>query len=189
MPRPPRAREPLKQAALRRFVEYGIHATGIRDIAKDAGCSEAALYRHWPNKEQLVGQLFQEHLESVVTLMRDHLGGPGDLASRVRAGCQALYTLYDEQPMVFRFVLLVQHEVAHYLPKDLDMPQDVLIEVFSKAAAEGETDGDPVLLSAACIGIFLQTATYVIYKRLDPPLIRYVDSVSAHALCLLRPSS
>ena len=55
-----------------------MHATGIREIAKHAGCSEAALYRHWSNKEQLVTDLFKEHLAEVVALIDsapDHLQG------------------------------------------------------------------------------------------------------------------
>ena len=63
---PPKAKQPIKDAALRLFVEQGIDATGIREIAQDAGYSEAALYRHWTNKEDLVLHLFREHLQEVV---------------------------------------------------------------------------------------------------------------------------
>lgn len=183
MPRPPKARQPLKRAALHLFVENGVHATGIREIARQAGCSEAALYRHWPNKDALVQQLFLEHLEHVVRVMRDALEGDTPLAERIRACCQAMYRLYDDEPLVFRFVLLVQHEVGQFLPQDLEMPQDVLIDCLERARSDGLCAGDPILLSAGCIGLFLQVASYVIYGRLEAPLLRHADDVTD---CVLR---
>jgi AcrR family transcriptional regulator len=185
MPRPPKAREPLKQAALHLFVEKGIHATGIREIARQAGCSEAALYRHWPNKEALVQQLFIEHLEHVASVMHGALLNEGELSLRIRTCCQDMFRLYDEQPLVFRYVLLVQHELARFLPEDLDMPQDILTQCFQQAKQAKQMNGDPVLLSAAAIGIFLQVASYVIYGRLPGPLVSHVDSVCDCTLRML----
>ena len=186
MPRLPKAREPLKQAALRLFVENGVHATGIREIARHAGCSEAALYRHWPNKEAQVSQLFQEHLEAVGDIMREALSKKADTATAIEDCCRAIYELYDSHPLVFRYVLLVQHEIACFLPADLDMPQDILERFFTAVKKSRETKHDPALLSAACIGIFLQTASSVIYGRLEGPLARYAGIVSALGLALLR---
>lgn len=185
MPRPPKAREPLKQAALQLFVERGIHATGIREIAKQAGCSEAALYRHWPNKETLVSQLFQEHLDHVIMVMHDARLAGEHLPEQIHAICAAMYRLYDEQPMVFRFVLLVQHEIARFLPEELETPYDVVIDILRAGQERGECRQDPVVLSAAMIGIFLQVASYVVYNRLPGPLTTYIDTVTAQAVALL----
>jgi AcrR family transcriptional regulator len=190
MARPPKAREPLKQAALDLFVERSVHGTGIREIAKHAGCSEAALYRHWANKEALVVALFQEHLEDVRGLLESSIAKESGLEGKVRAACRAAYKLYDEQPQVFRFVLLVQHELAKSIPADLRMPQDVVADLVRDAAAKGEipkpAKGEDVLLAAAVIGIFLETAVYVLYQRVPGPLSRYVDAVTQTVLRVLR---
>jgi AcrR family transcriptional regulator len=185
MPRPTKAREPLRQAALERFVELGIHGAGIREIARHAGCSEAALYRHWTSKEELVRSLFVEHLAEVVTALDDAIASDRTLPGQVAAACRACYRLYDEQPLVFRFVLLVQHELAHLLPPGLRMPQDVVADLVRAAIARGEARGDPVLLSAALVGVFLQTAVYVLYGRLPGPLSQHVEAVTAAALRVL----
>ena len=133
MPRPPKAKQPIKQAALQLFVDQGVHATGIREIAKHAGCSEAALYRHWNNKDALVLELFQEHLREVVALIDQPVAtDPGVAASsqqRVTDLLTRLCQLYDHKPLVFRFVLLVQHELARHLPHELRMPQDAIYDV------------------------------------------------------------
>ncbi len=192
MGRPPKAREPLRQAALELFVEQGVHATGVRDIARHAGVSEAALYCHWANKEDMVHSLFTEHLAEVVARIEAAIAAESTLETQVLAACRACYRLYDEQPLVFRFVLLVQHELASQLPPHLRMPQDVVIDMIRRAAARGEigaragTDADPVLMSAALIGTFLETAIYVGNGRLPGPLLQHAEGVSRIALRILR---
>lgn len=177
MPRPPKAREPLKQAALQLFVEHGIHATGIREIARHAGCSEAALYRHWANKDTLVHELFEEFLIDVVAMIDDALQDGDNPKAQLSAMITAAYQLYDNNPLVFRFVLLVQHELSKDLNDKLRMPQDALREYIEGLVKAGHCHGDPNLISAALIGIFLQTAQYVIYDRIPGPLSRYTDEV------------
>lgn len=190
MARPPKAREPLKQAALELFVEHSVHGTGIREIAKHAGCSEAALYRHWANKDALVAALFQEHMGEVRTLLESAIAKEATLEAKVKAACRAAYKLYDEQPQVFRFVLLVQHELARTIPPDMRMPQDVVTDLVREAVNKGEipklAKGEDLLLAAAVIGIFLETAIFVLYERVPGPLSRYVDMVALSALRVLR---
>ena len=184
MSRPPRARHPIKDAALELFVERGVHATGSREIAKQAGCSEAALYRHWTNKEDLVSSLFREHIGEVVERLDTALASAEGFADKIRAATAAAYALYDEQPLVFRFVLLVRHEQAEFLATDRPrMPQDVLIELIGS-----QVGNDPVkstVLAASAMGTFLQTAEFVVYGRLEGPLERYADQVSDLVLKLI----
>ena len=192
MARPPKARAPLKASALELFVERGVHATGIREIAKHAGCSEAALYRHWANKEALVVALFQEHLTEVRRLLDEAIAGAATLEEKVRAACRACYRLYDEHPRVFRFVLLVQHELSKSLPSGLRMPQDVVIDLVKTGITLGEVPrgakGEEPLLAAAVIGIFLEVAIFVLYGRLPGPLSRYVEPVTQSAMRVLKKS-
>ncbi len=163
----------MKEAALELFVRHGVHATGIREIARHAQCSEAALYRHWPSKEALITSLFEEHLAEVVALLDEAVSAPGDLAERIRAATTAVLRLYDDQPLVFRFVLLVRYEIAASLPDDRRMPQDVLEELM-----RAHDPDQAVLLAAAAMGIFLQVAAHVIFGRLPGPLERYCDQVT-----------
>ncbi len=186
MARPPKARTPLKQAALELFVDQGVHATGIRDIAKHAGCSEAALYRHWKNKDDLVVSLFTEHLGEVRAILDAAIQSETTLDGKVHAASKACYKLYDEQPQVFRFVLLVQHELSRTLPTDLRMPQDVVADMAKEGIKRGEAKGDPMLMAAAVIGIFLETAVFVLYGRLEGPLSKYAGPVAESALRVLR---
>lgn len=185
MPRPPKARAPLKEAALRLFVERGIDGTGIRDLAKAAGYSEAAIYRHWKSKEELVRSLYHENLAEVCRLLDEAIASTADLDGQVHAATRALYSLFDEHPLVFRFVLLAKHDldVAHDLT--VRTPLDIVQSLAQRAVADGRATGDPGLLAAAMTGTFLETAVFVLYGRLEGPLTRYADRVAGLALHLL----
>lgn len=190
MSRPPRAREPLREAALRLFVEGGIHATGVREIARSAGVTEAAVYRHWKNKDDLVVQLYHDHLVEVVALIDEAIATKPGLHDRLLAATVAAYALYDAKPLVFRFILFAQHEMAARVDPSWRMPQDVVALMIRDAIAAGESRGDPQLLSAAALGIFLQTATSVIYGRLPGPLSRHAAAVAdlIYAAVTAKPS-
>lgn len=56
----------------------------------------------------------------------------------------------------------------------------------ARAVARGEARGEPVQVAAALVGIFLQTATFVLYGRLPGPLSRYAEPVAAAAMRILR---
>ncbi|WP_263356172.1 TetR/AcrR family transcriptional regulator [Acidicapsa ligni] len=52
-------RDSLLQAASRLFREKGIDGVGVADIAKEAGLTHGALYKHFPSKEALAAEAFK----------------------------------------------------------------------------------------------------------------------------------
>jgi AcrR family transcriptional regulator len=186
MPRLPKARDPIRAAALKACVARGVHAASVRDIARDAGVSIAALYSHWPSKEDLVADIFRSHLAEVVERLDAAVAG-GTVADQVRAAAAAIFRLYDEQPLVFRYVLLVQHDQSAQLPAGLRMPNDAVIDLIRAAIARSEIPAcDPVATAALLVGMFLETATFVIYGRLPAPLAQHAGVVAEAALRVLR---
>jgi AcrR family transcriptional regulator len=190
MARPPKARLPLKLAALELFVEHGVHGTGIRDIAKHAGCSEAALYRHWANKEALVSALFREHLGDVRTILEQAIAG--EPPSRTRCAPPAAPATSSTMSSCRSSASSSWSSMnsPRACPSDLRMPQDVVTDLIKAAVANGdlrrEVKGEESLLAAAVIGIFLETAVFVLYGRLPGPLSRYVEQVTQAALRVVR---
>ncbi len=188
MPRPPLAKAPLQEAALRLFVEGGIDGTGIREIAKAAKVSEAALYRHWAGKDELVRQLYTTHLAVVCGRLDDAIATGRTLEERIRAAATAAYKLFDEEPLVFRFVLLSANDLRTALNSGATRtPFDVVTELSRDAVAADEARGAPVQLAAALVGVFLQTALFVLYNRLPGPLSLYVEPVTQACLRIMRP--
>jgi AcrR family transcriptional regulator len=53
-------RELLLKAALDLFASHGFAGTSVRQIARDAGLSEAGLYAHFPSKQAIYDELFSQ---------------------------------------------------------------------------------------------------------------------------------
>lgn len=56
----------IRDAALHLFSQRGFQATGIRDLAKDAGITTAALYHYMGSKNDLLFDLVQEGLRRLI---------------------------------------------------------------------------------------------------------------------------
>jgi AcrR family transcriptional regulator len=92
LPSPPRSRlsaearrETIFAAAKRVFGRSGYHATTIRDVATEAGVSEALLYQHFESKRQL----FMELVTTAAADLEARL-----LAIRPQAQLEATLTAY-----------------------------------------------------------------------------------------------
>ena len=58
-PRIVRSRQLILRAALAELGEVGYGAFGIESVASRAGVSKSTIYRHWPNKLNLIADAFQ----------------------------------------------------------------------------------------------------------------------------------
>lgn len=56
-------RESILAAAVQLFAEYGYHAAPLRDIARIAGIQAASIYHHYPNKQSLLVEIMQTHMQ------------------------------------------------------------------------------------------------------------------------------
>lgn len=75
----------IKAAAVRLFARQGYVATGIRDIAKEAGYSSTALYHHIPNKEELLVDIMRQGFETQIGNARAALAGQRSPEARLAA--------------------------------------------------------------------------------------------------------
>src|SRR6478752_4966354 len=101
-------RERIERAAIQLFVEKGVAATSVRDVARIVDISEGALYRHFAGKDELVWEIFERHYVAFASRLESLAAAEttarGKLAAMIRGFCQA----HDEDPALFRFLLFVQ---------------------------------------------------------------------------------
>ncbi|NLU66965.1 TetR/AcrR family transcriptional regulator [Streptomyces sp. HNM0574] len=81
MPTPTSTRSRILDAAERLMRTIGLARTTTKEIAREAGCSEAALYKHFTNKEELFVHVLWERLPRLNPLL-DELNAEGAGASR-----------------------------------------------------------------------------------------------------------
>lgn len=64
-PDPDVTRETIREAAIALFMENGIHATSLHDIAQAANLSKGTLYYHFPSKNSLVLDIAEAHFAEI----------------------------------------------------------------------------------------------------------------------------
>jgi AcrR family transcriptional regulator len=79
-------REEIRAVAIELFAENGVEQTSLRQIAERLGITKAALYYHFPSKDELLAELARpmvEDLEAFVGRARN--AGPGDARNVLEA--------------------------------------------------------------------------------------------------------
>lgn len=186
MPRGIATRNRIKQAALELFVAKGVLGTSVRDIAALAEIAEGGLYRHYASKEDLAWKLFSENYASLAKELGDLAKAKGDLGSRLGAMIQRFCRFFDEEPLLFRFLLLTQHQELPKLKSKTQSPVQVLHRLVSDARKSGEiAAGDADLLTAQILGLILQPATFMVYGLLAPGMQRIEGEILAGCLRLV----
>ena len=173
MPRSTGVKAKVERAAIELFAARGVDGVSIGDIASAAGVSQGALYRHYPSKDELASSLFAAaYLRMGAELDAIRRQQP-DLTSRIGAMVARFCALYDDDPALFRFMLLAQHGLLPGLASKQRTPVDAVTDAVAEAVRSGDLPGgsvDPVAAAAAIMGIVLQTALFHVYHRLDGPL-------------------
>jgi AcrR family transcriptional regulator len=75
----------ILNAAFRCFAKYGYARTGMTDIAKEAGLSRTALYKHYPNLEDVFRALSQRVNQGVRQAIIEAAATKGKLTTRLEA--------------------------------------------------------------------------------------------------------
>jgi AcrR family transcriptional regulator len=92
MPPDSGGREAILDTSAKLFSQHGYKEVSIRDIAQACGMTNAALYYHFKNKEDLFLAMLQRDHEQTLAALREAANGPGDL----REDLQQLVACYAE---------------------------------------------------------------------------------------------
>jgi AcrR family transcriptional regulator len=132
-------RERLRSAALALFVEQGVAETTTRDLAAKAGIAEGTIYRHYKSKDDLVRDLFQGHyVEFGRALDRIQAETPGSVDDKLAAMIEHMCALFDEDPTLYRFLLLAQHTALPNIRTQPTSPITIFTRLIEQAIQRGE---------------------------------------------------
>ena len=98
-------RENVVSAASILFMEKGIAATSMDDIAKAAGYSKATLYVYFKNKEEIVSILVLNSMKKLYDYISSALAQHESTEARYNFICRGLVQYQEEFPFYFRMVL------------------------------------------------------------------------------------
>lgn len=100
-------RRRLLEAASRLFGEFGYERVSIRSIAQDVGCSQMAMYRHFPDKEALIRHLCTELYRQFTTQLHEKFDYLSDPRERLRQALRNFVLLSVKNPHHYRLTFLM----------------------------------------------------------------------------------
>ncbi len=158
---PEPARDRIRRACMELMARKGVAGTTTQEIARRAGCSQAAIYKHWEGKEDLARALFDEAQARFLEAMEAGAGRRGSPAERVVGALQGLLDYARAHPAEYAFLFHVFHSdyarwlVAH--PK----PRDVVQRELRAAMAAGEVpEGNVSTKTALLLGMAIRLAFF-----------------------------
>ena len=119
-------RENIVSAASTLFMERGIAAASMDDIAKAAGYSKATLYVYFENKEEIVGILVLNSMKKLYDYISSALIQHETTKARYDFICRGLVQYQEEFPFYFKMVLdkiNIDFESKEYLPEERETYQ------------------------------------------------------------------
>ncbi|SEC44585.1 DNA-binding transcriptional regulator, AcrR family [Tsukamurella tyrosinosolvens] len=105
-------REQIIRAGFAELCDRGYEATTIADIARRAGISQGAMYRHFSGKRELLDEVFDYGVERMWDKIEPEellsAADPADavIAERISEAGRRLFQLLDEEPDLLRLLIV-----------------------------------------------------------------------------------
>ena len=140
-------RENIVSAASALFLEKGIAAASMDDIAKAAGYSKATLYVYFENKEEIVGIIVLNSMKKLCDYISSALLQQETTKARYDLICRGLVQYQEEFPFYFKMVLdkiNIEFENNNYLPEEKETYQigEEINEKIKQFLLSGMAKGD-----------------------------------------------
>lgn len=140
-------RDNIASAASALFMEKGIAATSMDDIAKAAGYSKATLYVYFEDKEEIVGILVLCSMKKLYDYIASALTRRDSTKARYDMICKSLMQYQEEFPFYFDMALgkiNIDFENRDYLPEEKEtyLVGEKINEKLKDFLVEGMEKGD-----------------------------------------------
>jgi len=183
-------RSELRSAAIRLGVRDGIDGASIRVIAREAGVTEGAVYKHFSNKDDLIRDAYSsivlEMARDKATLVRAGL----PFAAAVRAWIKFTYEYFDGNRDAFTYVLLMPHRMADRLGDPYTIQGELFNELFANAQGQSEViDMEPDLALTVFSGLVLGVPLKINDGSLSGSAEQYTDAIAEAVLRVFTPAS
>lgn len=127
-------------AGLTLFANRGYDLVSVRDISKEAGTSEAALYKHFKSKEEMALYLFRIILKTYTQAIKAiALDTEKDTITRLQEMQRYTYALYEADPESVQFALLSQYKFWKAMDEDLK-PHFWMQKILEEGMEKGEIE-------------------------------------------------
>jgi AcrR family transcriptional regulator len=158
-------REKVLAAAVQLFAEYGYHAAPLRDIARIAGIQAASIYYHYANKQALLVEIMETHMQQLnATLERvlQKYTNPEQRLYEAIASHIRLHTTYKAEFFIIDTeIRALEGENRSYILSLRDRYEELLQEVLQDGMERGIfRQSDVKVCSYAIIAMCTEVAAW-----------------------------
>ena len=172
------SRDTITASAIRLVVEGGARNTTIKAISARMNVNEAALYRHFKSKEEILSSAYVEIVDEMANQKRHLAKSVMPFAELVREWIELTYRYYDSNPDAFAYVLLLPP--SSITAADVSRVQGKLfMSILRRSLRNGELP--PMLPKVAYShfsGIMLNIPRLIYEGTLRGPARGYVDDAA-----------
>jgi AcrR family transcriptional regulator len=143
-------KERIARVAVKLFSKKGFKGTTIKDIAREVGITEGAIYRHFTSKEDIIRHLTRRITEDLNELINREVIPQKSFREKVAKLVEVLVRYAFKNPDSFRY-LTVYHILREEVPQE-ELPGRRILEIFRTAYTKGETDLIPEVALSMVIG-------------------------------------
>src|SRR3954467_7142144 len=123
-------------AASEIFVDRGYHAAGMDEIADRAGVSKPVLYQHFSSKLELYLAVLAQHVDNLVSGVRQALRTTTDNRQRLRAAVQAFFDFIEHDGQGYRLIFendyVTEPQVAAQVKVATESCTDAVFDLISR---------------------------------------------------------
>jgi len=152
----------LLAAASEVFVDRGFHAAGMDEIADRAGVSKPVLYQHFSSKLDLYLAVLQQHVDILVSSVRQALRTTTDNRQRLRAAVQAFFDFIEHDSQGYRLIFkndyVAEPQVAAQVKVATEACTDAVFDLISRDS--GLEAHRARMIAVGLVGISADCAQY-----------------------------
>lgn len=176
----------VERAALDLFSQQGVDGVSIKELAKAAGISEGAMYRHYKGKDELAAALFDTIHARLFELIQSAITNAASFQAAVHNVVGVYCTVADEDPALFSYHLTHMYKFGPQSRGDRPDPVSLVVKRIKQAITEGDAiKEDPEVLAGAALGVVLQTAAHHLSGRLNGTMSQHASALSQAAYRVL----
>ncbi len=166
-------RNALIQAGLEMLSEGGAAALDLRKVARKAGVSHAAPYRHFADKQALVAAINEEGFRGLAERIQSTLrAAPDDPFEQLQGIARAYVQFAQEHPWLMREMfsgLTIEREAF----ADLQTASKAVFKLYAEVVKRGQErgsiiDGDPRALAGVLWSLLHGVAMLTIENQIGP---------------------
>ncbi|MBP2626039.1 MAG: regulatory protein TetR [Firmicutes bacterium] len=146
----------ILKTSLELFASKGYNAVSVRDIAKAAGVSEAALYKHFKGKEDMALYIFSAIISEYTRQLEQVDSMDDEAVNKLCHIVAVTYDLYRQYPNEIRFALLSQYFLWDMVAEEIK-PHFLIRKIINEGMDHGNIPRQEVYLWISIYtGIMLQ---------------------------------